>query len=179
MQGDSHLVIVGCLAQEDCNTWLGVAWGLNQQPDRRPALPPELLLSLTRCSVVCVLVCGAPGEDGGLRERGDSGVPLLGGRELPLPGAEPPPSGGAPLHRDDRRRQLAGRPAPGRPCLTRCLSLSLSVLILHGDTSTPRSVNPETDQRDFNQPTNRVVIHQNSLDPEPVLDCWMQLLKMG
>lgn len=64
---------------------------------------------------LCVFaVCRPPGQDGGLREHGDGGVSLQPGWQLPLLGAESPSAGGAPLHRDDRRRQPACRPVTGK-----------------------------------------------------------------
>ena len=59
-------------------------------------------------------VCRAPGQDGGLRERGDCRVPLQPGRQLPLLGAESPPTGGTSLHGNDRGCQPSCCPAAGK-----------------------------------------------------------------
>ena len=53
----------------------------------------------------CLSVCRDIGQDGGVRKCRHSGVPLRPRWQLLLPGAQPPPAGGAPLHWDGRRRQ--------------------------------------------------------------------------
>ena len=93
--------------------------------------PPEKTTGTPSFPILSA-VCRAPGQDGGLRERGDCRVPLQPGWQLPLLGAESPPAGGTSLHGNDRGCQPACCPAAGKetgsePCGGFCLELGVGV----------------------------------------------------